>query len=182
MSLSIKVKSGEWFDETTQTFKYSKESTIQLEHSLLSISKWEKKWHVCFIGNDSLTAEQTMDYIKCMAISANANVDLLDMITGEQLQEIKDYIADSQSATGKLKDLPPGKGKSNDPPTSEFIYSWMIGLDIPMECEKWHINRLLKLIHIRALDNQPEQHMTPAQIRAHHQAVNAARRAKHAHK
>lgn len=176
--LEITIQSGQWFDEEQEIFRYSKETKFQLEHSLLSISKWEKKWHVCFIGNEELTAEQIKDYIKCMCTNSNANADLLDLLTVKQFQEIKDYIADSQSATGKLKDVISDK-KSNDPPTSDFIYSWMIGLEIPMECEKWHINRLLKLIHIRALDNQPEKHMTPAQIRAHHQAVNAARRAKH---
>lgn len=176
--LEITVKSGEWFDERTNEFRYTKETKFQLEHSLLSISKWEKKWHVQFIGNENLMQEQMLDYIKCMCINANANTDLLESLTIDQFQEIKDYIADSQSATGKLKDIPDNGKKNHDPPTSEFIYSWMIALEIPMECEKWHINRLLKLIHIRALDNQPEQHHTQAQINAHHRAVNAARRAK----
>lgn len=180
--LEIIIKSGEWFDESSQTFQYSKETKFQLEHSLLSISKWERKWHVQFVGNDHMTQEQTLDYIKCMCINPNSNINLLELITSEQFQEIKDYIADSQSATGKLKQIQPGKGTSKDPPTSEFIYSWMINLNIPKECEKWHINRLLKLIHIMALNNQPEKHMSQSQIRAHHRAVNAARRAKHAHK
>lgn len=180
MPLPITIKSGEFFDEAAQEFRYTKETTFQLEHSLLSISKWEKKWHVQFIGNESMTQEMIKDYIKCMCISANANLELLDLLTEDQFQEIKDYIADSQSATGKLKDIQSDK-KNSDPPTSEFIYSWMIELKIPMEAEKWHINRLLKLIHILALDNQPEKHMTQAQINAHHRAVNAARRAQHIH-
>lgn len=178
--LEIIVKSGEWFDEVTQTFRYSKETKFQLEHSLLSISKWERKWHLQFIGNEKLTKEQIMDYIKCMCISANANTDLLENISQEQFQEIRDYIADSQSATGKLKEIK-SKSSAKDPPTSDFIYSWMIELKIPKECEKWHLNRLLKLVHILALDNQPEKHMSKADIAAHHKAVNAARRAKHVH-
>lgn len=181
MPLTIKVKSKEWFDETTQEFHSIKGATFQLEHSLLSISKWERKWHVCFIGNANLTQEQIMDYFKCMCINANANTDILEGMTAEQINEIKDYIEDSQSATGKLKDIKGPSSGVSDPPTSEFIYSWMLSLKIPMECEKWHINRLLKLIHIRALDNQPEKHMSQAEINAHHRAVNAARRAKHAH-
>lgn len=180
MPLPITIKSGEFFDEVTQEFRYTKETTFQLEHSLLSISKWEKKWHVQFIGNEKLTQEMIMDYIKCMCINPNQNTDLLDLMSQEQFQQIRDYIADSQSATGKLKDVQSEK-KTNDPPTSEFIYSWMIELKIPMEAEKWHLNRLLKLIHILALDNQPEKHMSQAQINAHHRAVNAARRAKHMH-
>lgn len=172
--LKLLIKGIDQWDEANETFIRTKDTEICLEHSLVSISKWESKWHKYFIKNENLTPEMLLDYIRCMTLTQNVNPDVYYAITESQLKEIKDYIDDPMTATWFSDDE---KGKqSREIITSEVIYYWMIALQIPFECQKWHINRLLTLIRVCNAKNQPEKKMSQAEIMRKNREINEARK------
>lgn len=171
--LQIIVPAREDFNELTGEFITSKETKLQLEHSLISISKWESKWCKPFMSKDSRTDEEMMDYIKCMAITPNVPEEVYLNLTRENINEITTYIKSPMTATW-FSDKP--GSKKGEQVTSELIYYWMVALNIPFECQKWHLNRLLTLIKICNLKNQPAKKMKKNEILARNAQINAARR------
>ena len=176
--LEIKLNSVELFDERTESFFYSKEGVLKLEHSLISISKWESKWKKPFLETKQRTYEETIDYIRCMTLNANADPSMYLGLTDAALLMISAYINDDMTATwfdnkktGSRR--PGGKGQII---TSELIYYWMIAYEIPFECEKWHLNRLLTLIRICEIKNQPSKKMKAKDILSSNRSLNEARK------
>jgi hypothetical protein len=165
----------ELFDEETQTFITTKEHTLQLEHSLVSISKWEAKWCKSFFLKEAKTLEETIDYIKCMTITQNVNPDVYRYMNKDNVDQINDYINAPMTATTFPQS---GGGNNSEITTSELIYYWMISHNIPMECQKWHINRLLTLIRVCSVKNAPPKKMGRGDIMRRNAALNAARRKK----
>lgn len=160
------------WDERNQQFLSIKETTIQLEHSLLSISKWESKWNKSFINTKDKTEDELIDYIKCMTITKNVDPNIYVCLTAENIQEIVNYINAPMTAT-TIRDT----GKSNhEIVTSELIYYWMISLNIPVKFEKWHWNRLITLIRVCSIKNQPAKKMSRGEIMQRNAALNAARK------
>lgn len=165
--------SDELYDSATNSFYSVKSQTIALEHSLVSISKWESKWHVPYLSKERKTHEQDLDYIRCMTLTKGVDPKLYYLITGEQLKKIVDYINDPMTATWFSKE-------ANERPnrqiiTAERIYYWMIAQGIPMECQKWHLNRLLTLIRVCNAENNPKK-MGKASEASQRAALNRARR------
>ena len=172
--LQINVPDREQWDEAKQEFVYFKGKTLQLEHYLISLSKWESKWCKSFFLKDEKTHEETIDYIKCMTITRNVDPKVYDNLTRENIVEIFKYIEAPMTATTFSEDK---NGKTNrERVTSELIYYWMITLNIPFECQKWHLNRLLTLIRVCNIKNQPPKKMSKKQIMSRNSALNAARR------
>lgn len=174
--LVITVPPQEYLDETTNTFKTTEAATLQLEHSLLSISKWESKWHKPFLSNDPKTETELIDYIRCMTINSGVKPEVYYMLPSDSLIKIRDYIDDSMTATWFNR-----KEKSRTSRkiiTSEVIYSWMITLGIPFECQKWHLNRLMTLIEVCSIQNEGPKKMSRREAMEQQRYLNAARRAK----
>jgi len=161
------------FDEQANKFITAKSRTIQLEHSLISISKWESKWKTPFIGAQ-LTRDQTLDYIRCMTLTPNVDENLYACIDDDNVRTVQQYIADEKTATWFRED----KNQKEDHKvlTSERIYSWMVVLNIPFECEKWHLSRLMILIRAVSELNAPPKKRSRAESAAHYRAQHAARR------
>lgn len=174
--LQIKIPGIDGWDERTEQFVTLPDTTIVLEHSLISISKWESKWHIPFLGKDDKTPEQINDYIKCMTITPNVKDEVYDRITREQVETIMAYINDSMTATTISQRG--GRRASREIVTSELIYYWMVALQIPFECQKWHINRLMMLIQICNVKNEPDKKMSKRSAMQQNAALNAARRQK----
>ena len=174
--LQVKVPGIDGWDERTEQFITLPDTTITLEHSLISISKWESKWHIPFLGKDQKTPEQIIDYIKCMTITPNIKDEVYDRIPKDQIDIILGYINDSMTAT-TIKERG-GPKRSREIVTSELIYYWMVALQIPFECQKWHINRLMMLIQICEIKNQPDKKMSKRSAMQQNAALNAARRQK----
>ena len=172
--LKITIPAGEQWDEINQVFIYTKEQTLQLEHSLVSLSKWESKWCKAFLTKNEKTDEETIDYIKCMTITQNVDPNVYNCLTKENVEQIKKYIEAPMTAT-YFSEEHSGKS-SREQVTSELIYYWMIALNIPMECQKWHLNRLLTLIRVCNIKNQPPKKMSKRAIMSRNAALNAARR------
>lgn len=166
----------ELWDEKRQEFVSMPEVTLHLEHSLISLSKWESKWHKSFFTKEEMTNEQTLDYIRCMTLSPkNLPIDVYYRLSQKNVDDILAYINDPMTATTfNEKDDKKGFGKERI--TSELIYYWMIALQIPVEFEKWHLNRLITLIRVCEIKNTPPKKMSKREIMSRNAALNAARR------
>lgn len=174
--LRITIPPAELWDDEKQEFVYTKEQTLQMEHSLVSLSKWESKWCKSFFSKEEKTYEQTIDYIRCMTVTPNVNPKVYESLTKENVDEINNYIMAPMTATHFADDR--GGRNNRETITSELIYYWMISLNIPVEFEKWHINRLLTLIKVCNIKNQPPKKMSKREIMNRNAALNAARRKK----
>lgn len=171
----LNIPSSEYFDERTNRFVTVKGQEIQLEHSLVSVSKWESKWKKPFLGKDVKTVEETIDYIRCMTITQNVNPDVYKNLSNENILEVNRYIDDPMTATTFKNN---GRKASHQILTSEIIYYWMISLAIPMECQKWHLNRLLTLIRVCDEKNTPGRKKSRQEIIAENRALNQMRKAR----
>ena len=172
--LKITIPGGEYFNEETGEFINIKGQTLELEHSLVSLSKWESKWHKPFLTKEEKTVEEITDYIRCMTVTPNVKNDTYTNLTNENIAEINAYIENPMTATTVYDDSK--QGLSREIVTSELIYYWMIALNIPFECQKWHLNRLLTLIKVCNVKNQPAKKMSRREIMSRNAALNAANR------
>lgn len=174
--LEIRVPGSEYYDEKRDLFIQVEPAILTLEHSLLSISKWESKWHKPYLTKDRKTGKEIIDYIRCMTLTQNVNPLIYNNLTEKNLQDILAYIENPMTAT-TFMELPGGKKRSNQIITSEIIYYWMLVYNIPFECQKWHINRLLTLVRVCNIKNEPKQNMPQNEWAAQRRELNAKRRA-----
>ena len=172
--LRIKVPmTAEGWDDEKEEFVEAETFTLQLEHSLVSLSKWESKWCRAFLSKKDMTEEETLDYIKCMTLTQNVPPEVYDNLSRENIDQIKEYINAPMTATYFSQEK---SGKSNEVVTAELIYYWMIALNIPFECQKWHLNRLLTLVKVCNIKNSPPKKMSKRELMSRNAALNAARR------
>lgn len=175
--LQITIPEREAFDSATSSFVYMKKEILQLEHSLVSLSKWESKWCKPFIEKTGRTREELIDYIRCMTITQNVNPDIYLFLTNEIVEQVEDYINAKMTATWfNEKDNPP---KTGEIITSELIYYWMVALNIPFECQKWHLTRLLTLIRVCNIKSKPPKKLGRKEMLSKRHAMNEARKAKY---
>ncbi len=178
--LTITIPEQEMFNDVTQEFYTIPSQTISLEHSLLSISKWEQKYKKPFFKTD-FTVKEFVDYVRCMTLTQNVKPSVYAGLSKENVEAIKEYMADESTATtiserpGKPK---PRRKEQQQTITSELIYGWMVVEQIPFECQKWHINRLIMLIRVVQELNNPEK-MDRRSALKNQAALNKARKAKH---
>lgn len=175
--LEIEIPGETIYDDETEKFvDVSKTVKLTLEHSLISLSKWEAKYERPFLGDKNQTVEETLDYIKFMTVTRNVDDSVYDRLTRENSVAIANYIAASNTATtfNSLGEKP----SSREVITSEIIYYWMVALSIPFECEKWHINRLLTLIRVINEKNKPEKKIDRQTLLSRQRELNEARKKK----
>ena len=175
--LKITVQEEEYYNETTETFETVGAVELELEHSLISLSKWESKFKKPFLSSESKTPEELVYYIEAMIISPNCPTNLFEMLSQQNVTQINEYIESSESATTFGK-MPERKGRG-EVITSELIYYWMVAFNIPFECEYWHLNRLFALVRICNIKNSPEKKMSRNEISNRNRELNAIRRAQY---
>lgn len=173
LQITVPITPEGW-DEEKQEFVEPVSVTLQLEHSLVSLSKWESKYCKPFLTRNKKTAEETMDYIKYMTLNTDVNPSVYVHLTEENVKAINDYIDAPMTAT-TINDKSKGRGGPNVV-TNEVIYSWMVGLNIPFECENWHLNRLMTLVRVCNIQNSPQKKQSRSEIQRSNAALNAARR------
>lgn len=175
--LQLKIEATDLWDERKEEFVYVKEQTIKLEHSLVSVSKWESKWNKSFLESvKNFSLEESLDYIKCMTITQNVDPYLYSALSSYDIQLINNYIDSPMTAT-TIRELKENKKKEII--TSEIIYYWMILFRIPFECQKWHLNRLLTLIKVCSIKSQPEKKMTKRETMLYQHKLNEERKIKY---
>lgn len=173
LQITIPARDDLW-DEPNGEFVTSKEQKLVLEHSLVSLSKWESKWCKPFLSRQEKTTEETIDYIRCMTLTQNVNPKVYNFLTDENIRDVNAYIEAPMTATWFSNS---NTGKQNrEQITAELVYYWMIVLNIPFECQKWHLNRLLTLIRVCEIKNSPPKKMSRSEILSRNAALNAARR------
>lgn len=171
--LKLVIPDAELFNEDTQEFITIKHQVLALEHSLVSVSKWESKWRKSFFKSEK-TQEETIDYVRCMTKTQNVNPLIYHNIPQSALEKIQEYIENPMSATRFSEKDKPGGGETV---TSELIYYWMIASNIPFEpCQNWHLNRLITLIRVCSIKNTPPKKRSKRDIMSRNAALNAARR------
>ena len=175
--LHIVVPERETFDETTSTFHTTKETKLTLEHSLVSISKWESKWEKPFLSSKDKTKDELLDYIRCMTLTQNVDPYVYYGLSQQNLDDVVTYINSKMTATTFIEDE--RRPKNREIITSELIYYWMFSFNIPIECQKWHINRLLTLINVCNEKNKPPRKMSRQEILARNSRLNQQRRSKY---
>jgi len=173
--IDIIIPESEQFDENTMQFVYKKEQKITLEHSLIAISKWESKFEKPFLSSEKTTTE-ILEYIRCMTLTQNVDPEVYLRLSADNIKAIQAYIEAPMTAT-TFKKIEKRGGKK-EIITAELIYYWMITFNIPVEFQKWHLNRLLTLIEVCARKNEPPKKMSRREISAQHKAINAANRAR----
>lgn len=177
--LEITVPGREFFDEDLGIFVTTKPTTLRLEHSLVSLSKWESKWEKPFLDpKTNLTDEEVLDYVRCMTLTQNVDNDVYLALTEENLKDIERYVNSSQTATWFSDTALPGGPQSREIITSEIIYWWMIMLNIPTEFQKWHLNRLITLIKVVNVKANTNKKMSKKDVAAQQRKLNMQRRAK----
>lgn len=172
--LEIVIPEIEMYDEKENQFFYTKRYTLQLEHSLLSLSKWESRWCKPFLSKTTMTIEESIDYIRCMTLTQNVDPAAYSYIRNPVMQEVTKYIEAPMTATVFSKTT--NHKLNREIVTAEIIYYWMIALGIPFECQKWHLNRLLTLINVCNIKNHPQKKMSKRELFEKNRALNAARR------
>jgi len=173
--LTIIVPGVEMFDEESQEFVTKHDVTLVLEHSLVSLSKWESKYEKPFLGKAEKTTEEIMEYIKCMTVTPDVPDEVFSKFSEENLLAVNEYVEAKMTATW-FND-PPGAPASRDVITAELIYYWMVVFQIPFECEHWHLNRLFTLIRICNIKQSKPQKMSRSEVAARNRELNAQRRA-----
>lgn len=163
------------FNEETEEFVNFPEVTLRLEHSLISIHKWEAKWHKSYLDNKHFTIEEQLDYIRCMSLDPNLDLNTIRRLRKEDLIKIREYIADPMTAT-TIKHRNNRPNNTGQFVTAELIYYWMTEFGIPFECNKWHINQLLALIEICSVKQNPGKKMNRQEAAMMRASANEARR------
>ena len=171
--LEIIIPGLELYNEETNEFTCYDDVKLELEHSLVSISKWESKWCKPFLDGKDKTLDEIVDYVRCMTISDNIKSDVYDRLTEENLVVINEYIGRPMTATTFNNEK---KSTGREIITSEIIYYWMVSFNIPFECQYWHLNRLLTLIKVCNVKNNPPKKMSQKEILARNKALNDARK------
>ena len=165
----------EMFDsEKNEFIMYGNDTVLTLEHSLVSVAKWESKWKEPWLSNKSMTVPQTIDYVRCMTITQNVDPSVYKRLTNPIIQDIMTYINDPMTAATFSKE--PKGHNSREKVTAETIYYWMIKLGIPMECQKWHLNRLIALIKFVSIKDTPAKKMSMNEIYSQNRSLNQMRK------
>lgn len=171
--LEIIVPGQELYDEAKEEFVYLREQSLQLEHSLVSISKWESKWCKPFLDGKDKSPDEIIDYVRCMTITRNVDIEVYERLTEKNLRDINIYIEAPMTATTFRDEQSSGRGETV---TSELIYYWMVAYNIPFECQKWHLNRLLTLVKVCNVKNSPPKKMSRQEIMNRNKALNKKRK------
>ena len=175
--LELHISETDLWDPVSERFLRVKEQTLPLEHSLLSVSKWEAKWHkpMPLINSKSMDVEEFLDYVRCMTVSRSLDPLVYRCISSDDMKTVMDYINDPHTATwfGDIK----SDGGDNRPLTAEVIYHLMFSFGISKECEKWHFNRLMTQIRVEYEESKPSKKKSKAEVAERHRYLNAKRRA-----
>lgn len=173
--LIITVKMSEGLNENTREFVATDVFKLEMEHSLVSLSKWESKFEKSFLHTKEKTSDEILWYIKAMVLTPDVPEDVFLNLSEDNIVEIDVYLGSKMTATWFRDD--PNQKPSREVVTSELIYYWMFSSGIPKECENWHLNRLMTLIQVFSQKNKPQKKMSRSEIARQHRDLNAQRRA-----
>lgn len=171
--LELHLSEVDIWDEKIEVFYTIRAQTLKLEHSLVSLAKWESKWEKPFLSEKKMSFPETVHYIQCMTITQNVDPYIYAYLARFHLDEIYKYMELSMTATTFSKNKEPWRARKIV--TAEVIYYWMTELNVPIECQKWHLNRLITLINVCNLERQPKKNMSIKELHKRNHALNQQR-------
>lgn len=174
--LTITIQGDELWDDEAEVFKYTESSVLQFEHSLVSLSKWEAKYHKRFLSDVKKSEDEMFGYIRAMLMTPDVSDEVLERLTVENCQEIDDYINDSMTGS-TVTELTQNRSRNSEQISSELIYFWMSQYQIDKECETWHLNRLFTLIKIHHAKTEKPKKMSKTSRAQQMAELNAQRKA-----
>jgi hypothetical protein len=172
--LIIKVSEVELYDEKSEEFDTEGGTTLELEHSLVSLSKWESEFEKPFLGKDPKTGEEVVAYVKAMTLTPNVSEEVFAQLSNENFEAINKYIDAKMTATWFSEQ--PGAPRTREVITAELVYYWMTVFNIPFECENWHLNRLFTLIRICNIKQAKPKKMSRTEMAQRNRQLNAQRK------
>lgn len=175
--LTLTILGQEYFDTDKQEFVYPESVVLELEHSLVSLSKWEQIWEKPFLAPGEKTTEEVYSYIKCMCLNDDVTDEQLKFLSAENMTQINEHLDAKMTATTfhEIPGQPNSRGREQV--TNELIYYWMVSFKIPFETQYWHLNRLITLIKVLNAKNQPAKKMGRREQMSQQRQLNAQRRA-----
>jgi hypothetical protein len=165
----------EAYNEETREFVIADGFKLELEHSLVSLSKWESKFEKPFLSTENKTPEEILWYMKAMALTQDVPEEVYQRLSEDNIEEIDSYIGAKMTATWFREDA--NQRRSREIITAELVYYWLFSYGIPKECEDWHLNRLFTLIKVFSEKNKPPKKMSKAEAAQQNRSLNAQRRA-----
>ena len=174
--LQITIPASEMYDERAGEFIATPRQVLQVEHSLVSLAKWESRWGKPFLTTEAKSRAECNDYIRCMTLTQNVPPNVYKVIPESVFEKVNDYIEHPMTATWFRDDKTRTSPKNREVITAEIIYYWMIALNIPFECQKWHLSRLLTLIRVCEAENRPKKKASKQDLLSQYASLNAARR------
>lgn len=175
--LTITIPGDELWDEDAEIFRYTDAVVVKFEHSLVSLSTWESRFHKLFLTPEKKTDEEMLGYVEAMLLTPDVGIDILNRMTEEQVKAIDDYINDPMTGS-TINELHKSGPKTSERISSELIYFWMSQYQIDIDCQHWHLNRLFTLIKIHHAKTQKPQKMSKQKQVQTMAEINAARKAK----
>lgn len=172
--LSITVTTLEKFDEANSLFVEPETYDLELEHSLVSLSKWESVVEKPFLGGTEKTAEETFLYIELMNRTPKIPRGVFRELSSQNYDDINQYVNAKMTATWFAKEE---SKKKQEVITAEIIYYWMISMNIPFEAQHWHLNQLLTLIRVCNQKNAPPKKLGRRGLAQRNRELNAQRKA-----
>lgn len=175
----LTIPEGEFYNEEIEEFIQIKKTTLQLEHSLIALRKWESKWNKPFLGTNDKSMDEILDYIRCMTLNRNIDPEIYRYIPAKEIIQLIDYIQAPMTAIWFNEAVESINGNRKETITAEIIYYWMITLNIPVEFQKWHLKQLFTLIRVVSIKSQPKKKMGKREAARMRARLNAERRAKY---
>lgn len=162
MPLPIFIPKQELWDESREILiPIEEDITLSLEHSLVSLTKWESKWRKPFLSPEEKTQEQFRDYFRCMILNEDVDEEIVYALTQRDILEIQNYIETDQTATTFPKETS-NEPQSNELMTSELIYYYLAQMQCPfIPTENWHLSRVMTLIRVASFKNKGERKLNP---------------------
>lgn len=175
--LKLILPKVENWDSKKQEFVYDQEVTLELEHSLVTLSKWESKWEKPFLGPEIKSTEETIDYIRCMTLTPDVPPETYHRLSSTHFTQVNSYIDSKMSATWFNEAAGAGKAsRSREIITAEIIYYWLDEFKINWEAQHWHLNRLFTLVKVHNQKNVPEKKMSRRDMLSERNRLNAQRK------
>ena len=172
--LTITVPGIDFWDSEREIFIVRDEFVLELEHSLVTLSKWEQKYEKPYLGPEKHSTEEVLGYVAAMAVTQDLSPEVLVRLSEDNFVEISEYINKKASGTF-FSDVMPGK-RSSEIITSELIYYWLSAFHIDFNpVENWHLTRLFNLLRVASVKNAPEKKRSRASIAQEQKALNEQR-------